>query len=52
MDLGKDLKAMHWDVTRGLDSEFHLIAIDADDENPNIVADHNRLICLTAEYEH
>lgn len=52
MDLGKDFKAMHGDVTRCLDSKLHLIAIDTDDENPDIVADHNRLICLAAEYEH
>jgi len=52
MDFGKDFKAMHGHVTRSLDSELYLIAIDADDKNPDIVADHDGLICFAAEYEH
>jgi hypothetical protein len=52
MDFGKNFKSMNGHVPGRLDSEFHLVAVDADDENSNVVTDHDGLIRLAAKHEH
>jgi hypothetical protein len=52
MNFGEDLQAMNGNVPGRVDSELHLVAIDSYNENTNVIADHNRLIRLTAKHEH
>ena len=47
-----DLLAMHGDTFRRLDSYPHLIALDAEDGDGDLVADHQRLPDSPGQYEH
>lgn len=37
---------------RGLDAQFHTAAVDLDDHDANVIADHDCLIGLSAKHEH
>ena len=52
VDLREYLETMHRNVARRFDSKLYLITIHPDDEDANIVADHDGLIRFAAEHEH
>lgn len=43
---------MDRDLTRGLNTQLDLIAIDRDDDDPDVVPDNDRLVDFAAQYEH
>jgi hypothetical protein len=49
LDLVVDFGAVYWDRPRRFDPQLHGIAIDRDDDDSDVVTDHDRLIELSAE---
>ena len=49
LDLVVDLGAVHRDGARRFDPQFHRVAVDRDDDDADVVTDHDRLVELAAE---
>jgi len=43
---------MDGNISRRFNAELDLVAVDCDHDNANIVADHNRLVDLSAQNKH
>jgi len=52
LELFEDFVAQDVDTTRGLNAELDAIAIDTEDGDDDIVAQHHALLAFAAEDEH
>ena len=47
-----NFRAVNGNIAGGLDAQFHLVAVNGNDDHANVVTDHDRLIDFAAQNQH